>query len=75
MSVLQRRGVHSGGTKRATSVDIATSAPTELGGESHKVPRNRARTQVPPQAQKLHVYGSGTFGAFWIMMAVHYSIV
>ena len=43
----------------------ATSAPAELGGEIHNVSRNRARTQVLLQARKLHVYGSGTFGAFW----------
>ena len=43
----------------------ATSAAAELGGEIHNVSRNRARAQVLPRAQKLHVYGSGTFGAFW----------
>ena len=43
----------------------ATSAPAELGGEIHKVSRNRARTQVFLQARKLHVYGKGTSGAFW----------
>ena len=43
----------------------ATSAPAELGGEIHNVSRNRARTRVLLQARKLHVYGSGTFGAFW----------
>ena len=43
----------------------ATSAPAELGGEPHNVSRNRARTQVLLQARKLHVYGSGAFGAFW----------
>ena len=42
----------------------ATSAPAELGGKIHKVSRNRARAQVPPQARKLPVCGSGTFGAF-----------
>ena len=52
---------HSGGTKR----EHATSAPAELGGKIHNVSRNRARTQVPLQARKLHVYGRGTFGAFW----------
>ena len=41
------------------------SAPAELGGETHNVSRNRARTRVLLQARKLHVYGSGTFGAFW----------
>ena len=40
----------------------ATSAPAELGGKIHNVSRNRARTQVLPQARKLHVYGSGTLG-------------
>ena len=40
--------------------------PAELGGEIHYVSRNRARMQVLPQAQKSHVYGSGTFGAFWL---------
>ena len=43
----------------------ATSAPAELGGEIHNVSHNRACTQVLLQARKLHVYGSGTFGAFW----------
>ena len=47
----------------------ATSAAAELGGEIHNVLRNRARTQVLPQARKLHVYGSGTFGAFWLLEA------
>ena len=56
----------AGGTKRATSVnEHTTSAPAELGGEIHIVSRNRARTQVLLQARKLHVYGSGTSGAFW----------
>ena len=41
----------SGGTKRAASVN--------------NVSRNRARTQVLLQAQKLHAYGSGKFCAFW----------
>ena len=34
----------------------ATSAPAELGGKFHNVSRNRARTQVLLQAQKLHVF-------------------
>ena len=42
------------------------AAPAELGGETHKVSRNGARTQVLLQARKLHVYGSGTVGAFWL---------
>ena len=37
-----------------------TSAAAELGGKIHNVSGNRARTQVLLQAQKLHVYGSGT---------------
>ena len=41
-----------------------TSAAAAFGGETPNVLRNRARTQVLRQAQKLHVYGSGTFGAF-----------
>ena len=36
-------------------------------GKSTKSREHRARTQVPPHVQKLHVYGSGTFGAFWLM--------
>ena len=44
----------------------ATSAPAELGGEIQHVSRNRVRTQVLPQARKLHVYGSRTFAAFGI---------
>ena len=44
----------------------ATSVPAECGGGIHNISRNRARTQVLLQAQKLHIYGSGTFGAFWI---------
>ena len=43
----------------------ATSVAAEFAGEIHNVSRNRARTQVLPQAQKLRAYGSGTFGAFW----------
>ena len=48
----------------------ATSAPAELAGESTSrrgicnVSRDQARVQVRPKAQKLQVYGSGTFGAF-----------
>ena len=42
-------------------MNIATSA--------HKVSQNQARTQVLLQAPKLHVYGSGTFGAFWAPQA------
>ena len=42
----------------------ATSAPAELGGDIHKVSQNRAHTLVLLQARKLHVYGSGTLGAF-----------
>ena len=45
-----------------------TSAPAELGGKIHIVSRNRARTQVFLQARKLHVYGSGSFGAFWMQL-------
>ena len=40
-------------------------APAELGGEFLNVSRNRAHTQVLLQARKLHVYRSGTLGAFW----------
>ena len=50
-----------------------TSAPTELGGEIHNVSRDRDRTQVLPQAQKLHGYGSSTFGAF--LQSVNQSVV
>ena len=42
----------------------ATSAPAELGGGIHNVSRTRASAQALPQAQKLHVHGRGTFGAF-----------
>ena len=34
-------------------------------GKFTNVSRNRACTQVLLQAWKLHVYRSGTFGAFW----------
>ena len=55
----------SGGTKGATPLERATSAPAELGGgNSQRLARNRARTQVLPQALKSHVHGSGTFDAF-----------
>ena len=43
----------------------ATSTAAGVGKGIHNVLQNRARTQVPLQAQKLHVHGSGTFGAFW----------
>ena len=52
----------------------ATSAPAELGGGIH-VSRNRARTQVPLQARKLRVYGSGTCGAFWYIIVIVISII
>ena len=42
-----------------------TFAAAELGGEIRNASRNRAPMQVILQAQKLHVYGSGAFGAFW----------
>ena len=42
----------SGGAKRATR-------------RGNSISRNRARAQGLPQARKLHVYGSDTFGAFW----------
>jgi len=48
----------------------ATSVPTELGGKIHNASGNRARIQVLVQARKLHVYGSGTFGAFWAIKIV-----
>ena len=50
--------------KRCDFGERATSAPAELGGEGHNVSRNRARTRVLLQARMLHVYGSGTCGAF-----------
>ena len=46
----------------------ATSAFAELAGETHDVSRNRARTQVLLRARKWHVSGSGTFGAFWLLV-------
>ena len=46
--------------------DHATSAPAELGGEIPHVSRNRVRTRALLQARKLHVYGGGTVGAFWM---------
>ena len=50
-------------------VCCSTSAPAELGGEIRNVSRSVARTQVLLQARKLHVYGSGSFGAFWRVAA------
>ena len=51
----------SGGTKRATSVDMPLlrlqSSEGKLTSREY-----RARTQVLLQARKLHVYGSGMFG-------------
>ena len=47
--------------------ECATSAPAELGGETHNVSRSRACTQVLLRVRKLLVCGSGTFGAFWDM--------
>ena len=54
----RNRGPRNRGPTGAASVKHATSAsaPAELGGQIHKVSRDRARTQVPPQAQKLHVF-------------------
>ena len=43
----------------------ANSVFAGLGRETRKVSRNRSRTQVLLQARRLHVYGHGTFGAFW----------
>ena len=54
----------SGGTVGAYFCKHTTSAAAEFGGEIHSVLRNRARTQVLLHAQKWHVYGSGTVGAF-----------
>ena len=50
--------------KPQSSPKLAAHKPTSFGGTTHNVSRNRARKQVLPQAQKLHVYGSGAFGAF-----------
>ena len=54
----------AGGTKRATSINMSPLHLQRFGGEIHNVSRNRARAQILLQAQKLHVQGSGTFGAF-----------
>ena len=53
-----------GGTKRATSVTMPLLRLQSSEGKFN-VSRNRARTQVLLQARTLHVYGSGTFSAFW----------
>ena len=50
----------SGGTKRVTS------APAAFGEKLTMSREISAHTQFLPQAQKLHVYGSGAFGAFWM---------
>ena len=47
----------------------ATSAPAKLERKIHNASRNRAHTQILPQGHKLHVYGRGTFGAFWFSRA------
>ena len=50
----------------------ATSEAADFGGKIHNISRNRD-ARVPPQAQKWHVYGSGTFGAFetdWVALLV-----
>ena len=68
-----------GGHQTRDFREHATSAPAELGwGNSiPNVSRNRARTQVLPQAWKLHAYGSGTFGAFGTSppMALYYTML
>ena len=67
MTLRQLRGGPGGMPRRHQTCYFrkhATSAPEEFGGEIHNGSRNRAHTQVLPQAQEFHVYGSGTFGAF-----------
>ena len=57
---------NSGGTKRATSTNMP---PLRLQSSEGKFTMSlEIETVVLLQAQKLHVYGSGTLGAFWEMM-------
>ena len=58
---------NSGGTKRATSVNMPHLRLQSADATIHHFSRNQTRTQVLPQAWKLHVYRSGTFGAFWLV--------
>ena len=63
---IHRAGGLSGGTKRATSVNMSLLRMQSSEGEIHNILRNRARAQVLLQARKLHVWGSGAYGAFWV---------
>ena len=60
-----RTNLRSGAKRFRDFREYSTSAPAELGGEIHNVSRNRTRTKVLLQVRRLHVYGSGSFGAFW----------
>ena len=53
----------SGTTKHATSVNMPLLRLRNSEGK-FTMSRTRARIQILLQAQKLHIYGSGTFGAF-----------
>ena len=56
-------GDHRGqaGAKRTTSVSAPLLRPRSAEGKLVRSREIEARTQVPPQAPKSHVYGSGTF--------------
>ena len=63
--------VISGGTKRATSINMPR---LRLQSSEGKFTTSRefepVLPQVLPQAQKLHIHGSGTFGAFGLSLYV-----
>ena len=56
----------SGGTERATCVNMPLLR-LQSSEEIQNVSRNRAHTQGLLQARKSHIYGSGTFGASWVI--------
>ena len=58
------RAVHGSQMPRST----ANGSFAEFGGEIRTVSRDRARTQVLLQAQKFRAHGSGTFGAFELLL-------
>ena len=61
----------SGGTRRATSANTPLLRLQSSEGKFTMSREYRARTQALLQARKLHVYRSGTSGAFWGVGSEH----